>query len=220
VSTNVSGQPTKAPPAPPYCGGQEPVFLAALAFSAGILAADFFWRSPYVWLVGLAIAMAAAILSLRRSPQLAFACGILAIVPLGGLYLQARDAAQSAVVEDLQPFGTGDDGIDVTAHVIREGLIRDSPYGGQQESVDVVADQMRLDERVLTEPVGIRLTIYSKSSEEELARESGAESPLHVYRYGERLHLTAKLRLPHNYRNPGAMDMAGYLASQGIRMTG
>ncbi len=43
---------------------------------------------------------------------------------------------------------------------------------------------------------------------------------MHVYRYGERLHLTAKLRLPHNYRNPGAMDMAGYLASQGIRLTG
>ena len=26
--------------------------------------------------------------------------------------------------------------------------------------------------------------------------------------------------MPRNYRNPGAMDMAGYLASQGIRLTG
>ncbi len=64
------------------------------------------------------------------------------------------------------------------------------------------------------------LTIYSKRSEEEDARESGGESPLRVYRYGERLHFTAKLRTPHNYRNPGAMDLAGYLASQGIRLTG
>ena len=41
-----------------------------------------------------------------------------------------------------------------------------------------------------------------------------------MYTYGQRLHLIAKLRLPRNYRNPGAMDMAGYLASQGIRLTG
>jgi competence protein ComEC len=206
--------------APSYCGGQEPVFLAALAFSTGILAADFFWRSPFAWLLGLTMALAAAVLSLRRSPQLSFACVVLATIPLGAFYMQARDAAQPAVVENLQPFGTGDDGVDLTAHVIREGLIRDSPYGGQQESVDVESEQMRLAERVIAEPVGIRLTIYSKQSEEEEARASGSESPLRVYRYGERLHLTAKLRLPHNYRNPGAMDMAGYLASQGIRMTG
>ncbi len=64
------------------------------------------------------------------------------------------------------------------------------------------------------------LSIYSKRSEEEDAGESGGESPLRVYRYGERLHFTAKLRTPRNYRNPGALDLAGYLASQGIRLTG
>ena len=41
-----------------------------------------------------------------------------------------------------------------------------------------------------------------------------------MYTYGQRLHFIAKLRMPRNYRNPGAMDMAGYLASQGIRLTG
>ena len=145
---------------------------------------------------------------------------MLAMFPLGGLYLQAHDAAQTTVVEDLQPFGTGNTAVDITAHVVREGLIRDSPYGGKQESLDVESEQMRLDDRALTEPVGIRLTIYSKRSEEEDAHEIGAESPLRVYRYGERLRFTAKLRMPRNYRNPGALDLAGYLASQGIRLTG
>lgn len=208
------------PVAPRYCGGQEPLFLAALAFSTGILAANFLWRSPFIWLASLGFSLIAALLSLRRSPQLAFVCGLLAVVPLGALYLQARDTAQSAVVEDLQPFGTGQDSIDVTAHVMREGLIRDSPYGGKQESVDVESDEMRLGDRVLHEPVGIRLTIYSKRSEEEDASESGGESPLRVYRYGERLRFMAKLRMPRNYRNPGALDLAGYLATQGIRLTG
>ena len=98
--------------------------------------------------------------------------------------------------------------------------MRDSPYGGKQESVDVTTEQLRLGDRVLHAAVGIRLTIYSKQAEEDEAARTGTESPLRVYTYGQRLHFAAKLRLPRNYRNPGAMDMAGYLASQGIRMTG
>lgn len=220
VSRNPSSPKKERPVAPPYCGGQEPLFLAALAFSTGILAADLQWRSPSGWLVGLSLALIAAVLSVRRSPQLAMVCGLLAIVPLGALYLQARDAAQPAVVEDLQPFGTGQTGVEVTAHVIREGLIRDSPYGGRQESVDVESEELALGNRVLHEPVGIRLTIYSKRSEEEDAPRERGESPLRVYHYGERLRVAAKLRMPRNYRNPGALDLAGYLASQGIRLTG
>jgi len=203
-----------------YCGGSEPVFLAALAFASGILAANYLWRSPYIWLAGFFLAVTGASLSLRRSPQLAFILGLLAVMPLGAFYLQARDAAQPAIVENLQAFGSGEDEVDVTAHVIREGLIRDSPYGGKQESVDVDTEEMRLGDYVLAEPVGLRLSIYSKRSEEEEAGESGGESPLRVYTYGERLHLLAKLRTPRNYRNPGAMDLAGYLASQGMRLTG
>ena len=144
----------------------------------------------------------------------------MALIPLGGFYLQARDAAAPTIAENLQPFANGDDQVDVTAYVIREGLVRDSPYGGKQESVDVTAERLQLGDHVLNAAVGIRLTIYSKQTEEDEAREEGADSPLRVYTYGQRLHFIAKLRMPRNYRNPGAMDMAGYLASQGIRLTG
>jgi competence protein ComEC len=205
---------------PSYCGGQEPIFLAALAFSSGIVAANYFWRSPFIWLGAFLIAAVAATLSLRRSPRLAFALCWLAMLPLGAFYLQARDAAQPTVTDNLQPFATGDAEVDIVGHVIREGLIRDSPFGGKEESVDLESDELRLPSRTLTSAIGIRLTIYSKQSEEEDARETGAESPLHIYPYGQRLHCTAKLRLPRNYRNPGAMDLAGYLNSQGIRLTG
>ncbi len=66
-------------------------------------------------------------------------------------------------------MASGEHGVDVTAHVIREGLIRPSPYGGKQESVDVETEEMRLGDYILREPVGIRLSIYSKQSEEEEA---------------------------------------------------
>lgn len=204
----------------PYCGGQEPLFLAALAFSSGIVAANYLWRSPWIWLGGFLLAATAAIVSLRRSPQLAAILTLVAIVPLGGFYLQTRDAAQPTVTVDLQPFATGQDEVEVTARVMREGIVRDSPYGGNQESVDVESEQLRLGDRVFSEPVGIRLTVYSKKSEEEEARATGTESPLTVYRYGQRLGFPAKLRIPRNYRDPGANDIAGYLASQSIRLTG
>ena len=103
--------PQKKESSPPhlYCGGQEPLFLAALAFASGILAANFLWRSPFIWLAGFVLALTAATFSLRRSPQLTFFCALLAVVPLGALYLQARDAAQPTIAADPQPFGTGED---------------------------------------------------------------------------------------------------------------
>jgi competence protein ComEC len=202
-----------------YCGGHEPLFLAALAFCAGIIAANYLWRSPFLWLGGFVIAVATSAISLRRSPQLTFWLLLFAIVPLGGFYLQARDAAQVAVGDNLQPFATGQDEVEVTAHVIREGLIRDGLYGGKQESVDLQSEQLRLGDRVLNTRTGIRLSIYTKASEEEEARDSGGDPPLRVYTYGQRLHLVAKLRLPRKYRDPGAMDLVGYLADQGIRLT-
>jgi ComEC/Rec2-related protein len=178
------------------------------------------WRSPYIWLAGFLIAATSAAFALRRSPQTGFALALAAMLPLGAFYLQARDAAQVTVAENLQPFATGESSVDVVAHVIREGLIRDSPYGGKQESVDVESEQLRLGEGQLSTAVGIRLTIYSKRTEEDEAHDAGVESPLRVYTYGERLRFPAKLRMPRNYRNPGAMDLAGYLSSQGIRLTG
>ena len=209
-----------APNARPSCGGQEPLFLAALAFSTGIVAANYLWRSPWVWLAGFLFAAISAATALRRSPQLAFVLTLVATVPLGGFYLQARDAAQPAIAANLQPFATGEREVSVIAHVMREGLVRDSPYGGKQESIDIESEQLQVGDRLLTEPVGIRLTIYSKKSEEEEAQAAASESPLTPYGYGQRLHLTAKLRVPRNYRDPGAMDLVGYLASQGIRLTG
>jgi competence protein ComEC len=223
TSVSTSTNAVRAPAAASvklYCGGHEPVFLVAVAFSCGIIAANYFWRSPFAWLLAFFAAMVGASIFYRHSPQIGFALALVGIVPLGGFYLQARDAAQPAIAENLQPFAAGQDEVQLTAYIIREGLVREGRYGGKQESVDVRTERLQAGDRVLDAAVGIRLTIYSKQSEEDEARESGAESPLRVYTYGQRLRFAAKLRMPRNYRNPGAPDMAVYLASQGIRLTG
>ena len=72
----------------------------------------------------------------------------------------------------------------------------------------------------LAAPVGIRLTIYSKRADEEEAQRLGsrlAAAGVHLRRAAA---FPAKLRAPRNYGNPGALDLVGYLASQGIRLTG
>jgi hypothetical protein len=67
------------------------------------------------------------------------------------------------------------------ARVVREGFVRDNPYGGKQESVEIEAEQLSTGDRVLSAPVGIPLTI-SASAEEEEAREAGADSALRLQR--------------------------------------
>jgi len=195
------------------------MFVAALGFAAGILVANYLWRSPFIWLTACLVAFAGMLAFWKRDGQLAYPLLLTSIAALGAFYLQAYDAAQ-VTPPDLHAFATGEGEVMVTAHVIREGLVRDSPYGGKQESVDLESEELTLPGRTSNAHVGIRLTIYSKESEEAAAETNSGESPLRAYAYGERLQVAAKLRMPRNYGNPGALDLAGYLASQGIRLTG
>jgi len=202
-----------------YCGGREPLFIAAVVFACGIVVANYVWRPPLIWLIAAAIAAVGVVALDRRAPSPAFALAILSLLPLGAFYLQVTDASQ-VTPPNLDAYATGEGAVDVTAHVMREGIVRDSPFGGKQESVDVETEQLTSGDRQSSTSVGIRLTIYTQRAEEEEARDSGTDSALPVYTYGERLHFPAKLRAPRNYGNPGALDLVGYLASQGVRLTG
>ena len=115
-----------------YCGGREPLFIAALAFASGIVVANFVWRPPLIWLIAATIAAAGVCVLHRRAPAFAFALAILALVPLGAFYLQVTDAAQ-VTPPNLAAFATGEGTVDVTAHVMREGIVRESPFGGKQD---------------------------------------------------------------------------------------
>jgi competence protein ComEC len=195
------------------------VFLAAVGFSVGIVVGNYAWRAPHTWLLVCAVAAVGVAVLYRRAPAVAFSLALLAVAPLGAFYLQAYDAAQ-VTPPNLAAFATGEGTVEVVAHVTREGILRDSPFGGKQESVDVETEQLVCGVHRLTSPIGIRLTIFSKPQDEEAARDSGLGPPMPIYTYGERLQITAKLRSPRNYGNPGSLDLVGYLASQGIRLTG
>jgi hypothetical protein len=68
-----------------YCGGRDPLFIAAATFSAGVVAGSYLWRAPYVWLIACVVAVVGVCVLYRRAPSLAFPLAILTLVPLGAL---------------------------------------------------------------------------------------------------------------------------------------
>ena len=110
----------------------------------------------------------------------------------------------------------------VTAHVIRDGVLQVGMFGGQQQSVDLESESIRLsDGSIFEQPLGLRLSIYARQSDyEDDEQQQAGVLPLQALKYGQRVRLIAKLHEPRNYKNPGAWDYRGYLQSQGIALLG
>jgi competence protein ComEC len=115
-------------------------------------------------------------------------------------------------------FADGRD-VAITAHVIKEGNLRDHGRGDSQQRLDLETEQINTSNENFAVRFGIRVSFYGYEARDEAAKnvsEESATAPAHLFRYGERLRFPAKLYPPRNFRNPGAFDYAGYLAENGI----
>jgi competence protein ComEC len=114
----------------------------------------------------------------------------------------ARDAPY------LTPFVQGDK-VEVVGRVIRTS--RNDSQDFMQ--LDLQTDSLRVVDKVSNANAGLRLSLYARSRSviPELVRR---------LEYGDRIALTAKLRLPKNFGNPGALDYEGYLRRHGISALG
>ena len=94
--------------------------------------------------------------------------------------------------------------------------------GEDRQTLDVETEQIGSEPGAGTIHAGIRLSIYAQrpdSCENETSSERPETRPcpaMRVFHYGERIRLTAKLKLPRNFRNPGAFDYQGYLSDRGV----
>jgi competence protein ComEC len=201
-----------------------PMAAAALAFSAGILFTSFYWRPPWLLLAALAAFALATIFFLKRRPAIAYSLSLVVIAILGSFVLLASESAPSPD-SSLANLADGSETA-LVGHVVRDGVWRESPFGGREQSIDLQIES--LSDTAAPDITGAaRLTIYAphksyrppESGEaENAAPDDTAAMPL--YTYGQRLRLTAKLRRPINYGNPGAFDYSGYLRQQGITAIG
>ncbi len=195
--------PTKAQP-------RAPLALAAAAFACGILLSTYWPVSAALWgwattaLAFCAIA-AVAINSLRPAQ----AAALLALVCAGAF---ARLATPSPRLSAPPPEFLNVKDVEIVGHVTNDGALLAG--GGPRERFDLQTETVELAGQKFAQPVGIRATVFSRDVAEETQDDDAPAIP-HMA-YGVRVRLTAKLRLPRNFRNPGAFDYEGYLHGLGI----
>ncbi|HSB74027.1 MAG TPA: ComEC family competence protein [Terriglobales bacterium] len=190
---------------------RQPLLYAALSFSAGILLGARCWRPPAWWAAAILVFLLAGAWLARRRPRCSFAlaCGALAL--LGALAVQARGPA--AVNTAILRYADGSE-VALTAHVTRDGFRRAGGFGGERQVIEVESEEVARGETRENLRAGIRLTLYSQA--ESTAEDKTRGGPMPLYTYGQRLRVSAKLRAPRNFGNPGAFDYRGYLAQRGM----
>ena len=200
-------------PRPP----RQPMLWAALSYSLGIAAGVYAWR-PASWWVAAGVAfLAAGLFFVRRRNLLSVSLGLGALFLGGALHIQLRGST-NALDTSLQPFADGQP-IEMTAHVTREGKFREGGSNEIRQSLDVETEEI-IAESGKPIPVhsGVRLGIYS--TRPEAVPQAAEATATRLFHYGERLRLRVKLKLPRNFRNPGAFDYQGYLTANGISTLG
>lgn len=190
---------------------RAPLALAAVAFACGILLSTYWPVSTSLWgwasacLVLCAVA-AVAIKSLR--PAQIAAC--LALVCSGAF---ARIATPVPHLNTPPPEFLNVKDVEIVGHVTNDGALLAG--GGLRERFDLETETIEVDGQKFSLPVGIRATVFSRDVVEEAPQDDAPPAIPHMA-YGTRVRLTAKLRLPRNFRNPGAFDYEGYLHGLGI----
>jgi competence protein ComEC len=187
---------------------RQPMLWAALAYALGIIAGVYAWRPASWWIAAGVAFLAAGLYFVRRRKWLGVALALGAFFLAGALQIELRG---TAVPHDtsLQPFSDGQL-VEITAHVIRQGKLREASPNEVRQSLDVETEQI-ITENGTRIPVhsGVRLGIYSNQA-----------TAMRLFSYGERLRVVLKLKLPRNFRNPGAFDYESYLAAKGIAALG
>ena len=196
---------------------------ATLAYGLGIVAGVHAWRPALWWaLPGILFILAAAYFT-RRRPSLGWALGIGVFFLAGAFHVQARSGF-SRLDAGIQPYADRQP-LQIVAHVIRDGRLQQDTLGEVRQTVDIETEQIQTETgEIARVQSGIRLGIYgpraTEAAEEPSAMNFANAGPMPMLRYGDRVRLTAKLRRPRNFRNPGAFDYEGYLADHGIAALG
>lgn len=199
--------------APPHSNQQAPMALAAACFAAGVWLAGHLLRSPSHW--GLAAAMLAgcAVVAVAKgSSRLAMLAALLAMVGAGAFARVATPVPRITVPP--AEFISGEY-VDVIGHVINDGV--SLAGGGPRERFDLETETLQLDKLKLAQPVRMRVALFSRNRR---AENGAGDQQFPQLAYGDRVHFIAKLRLPRNFRNPGAFDYEGYLHGLGISTLG
>ena len=200
-----------------------PILSGALCFALGVLLSHWVWQ-PFALLF-----LAVALISMLTVFALQAVSGRVVLFPLAALWFSLGlfcAEMQPAPPTQAQLISYAD-GLDrkVTGRVIASGLLASTAAGSvdgpanraarRDESatsvdleVEAVEDVQPDRARMVPVQGGVRLTLYSRST--EIAPS---------FQCGELVELSAQLRPPERFFDAGAWDYAGYLLEHGIGAT-
>jgi competence protein ComEC len=198
---------------------RHPMLWAAIAYSVGIVVGVYAWRPPIWWVVSAVLLAGAAAYWASRRSGASWIVALSVFFLFGALDIQLQGVAPR-LDTGIQPYADGEE-LQITAHVTRDGRVQPGGFGEIRQTLDVELEEIETATG-LTVPVhsGIRLNIYSPRSSDDRSEASFSRTSFRSFSYGQRLRLSAKLKLPRNFRNPGAFDYQGYLADHGIAAIG
>jgi len=190
---------------------RAPLALAAAAFACGILLSRYWPISTALWGWASAsfvlCAVAAVAIESSRAAQLAAVLAMLCAGAFAGIATPSpRLAAPPSEFLNVKD-------VEIVGHVTNDGALLAG--GGPRERFDLQTETLELDGQKFVQPIGIRATVFSRDAVEETLEDDAPAAIPHMA-YGTRVRLAAKLRLPRNFRNPGAFDYEGYLHGLGI----
>ena len=206
-----------------FKAAREPMLWAALAYSAGIVAGTYAWRPGLWWVAAAFVFIAAAAYFSRRRPGLGWLVVLGALFFTGAFHIQLRIAAARPDT-GIGSFADQQQR-QIIGHVVRDGRTQHAGLGEWRQTLDVETEQVQtISGSWAAVRSRLRLSIYSPrangSMDEDIFDAHDSEATEPVFVYGDRLRFLAKLKLPHNFRNPGAFDYREYLADRGITALG
>ena len=193
---------------------------AAGAYSLGIVAGVYAWRPALWWVVAGSMFCGAAVYFVSRRSGLAWLLALGSFFLAGALHIQMRSATPR-LDTGILPYADRQE-VQVTAHVTRVGRVQKGGLGELRQTLDLECEQVQTtDGLIVALQSGIRVSIYSPRANDDDPGDLLPASPLtQTFHYGDRIRFLAKLKPPHNFRNPGAFDYEGYLADRGIAALG
>jgi competence protein ComEC len=221
IPVSLAATPASFYPVVHIKSARQPMLWAALAHASGIVAGVYLWRPALWWVVAGAVFVAAASYFAHRRGWLAWTLALSALFVFGALHVQLRGAGPR-LDTSIQPYADGQQ-LQIIAHVTRDGRLQPGGFGETRQTLDVETEQITpADGQPVPVHSGVRLSIYSSRANDSDPVENiaNASSDQRTFHYGQRLGFSAKLKLPRNFRNPGAFDYRGYLADHGIAALG
>jgi len=187
-----------------------PAVWMVAAFAAGIALSEVWPHAPWPWIAAAALGiLLGAVFAWRKRIVAAGAVALIVWVVLGGLALAVERATVPANhVSRLLSAGR----IETNEPLRWRGRLREDPASlpwGRRYVIDL--EQVETAGLILPVVGGLRANLYGDA---HLA--SGPEG----LRAGDRIEALIKARRPRNFLDPGSFDARGYLAGQGIDLTG